>query len=147
MDVTRVEGQVICLQGNLVDRNVRMNGCGISDAGEAYTLNSVDRHAVCYAVYDARGNGDGFVVPTITGDHENRITDYTAILCCNGKQADTHDDQIAFAIDSHPMDSRFRISEGAVPSVTAKLAKLAADGPLVLIRRPSKIPEHTGGST
>lgn len=30
-------------------------------------------------VYDSRGNGDGKIVPTITGDHENRITDYTAI--------------------------------------------------------------------
>lgn len=30
-------------------------------------------------VYDARGNGDGKIVPTITGNHENRITDYTAI--------------------------------------------------------------------
>lgn len=30
-------------------------------------------------VFDARGNGDGQIVPTITGDHENRITDYTAI--------------------------------------------------------------------
>ena len=30
-------------------------------------------------VYDARGNGDGKIVPTITGDHENRTTDYTAI--------------------------------------------------------------------
>lgn len=30
-------------------------------------------------VYDARGNGDGRTCPTITGDHENRITDYTAI--------------------------------------------------------------------
>lgn len=30
-------------------------------------------------VYDAHGNGDGKIVPTITGDHENRITDYTAI--------------------------------------------------------------------
>lgn len=30
-------------------------------------------------VYDARGNGEGKIVPTITGDHENRITDYTAI--------------------------------------------------------------------
>jgi len=29
---------------------------------------------------DARENGDGKTVPTITGDHENRITDYTAIL-------------------------------------------------------------------
>lgn len=30
-------------------------------------------------VYDARGNGDGRTCPTITGDHENGITDYTAI--------------------------------------------------------------------
>lgn len=30
-------------------------------------------------VYDARGNGDGRTCPTITGDHKNRITDYTAI--------------------------------------------------------------------
>lgn len=31
-------------------------------------------------VFGARGNGDGKMVPTITGDHESRITDYTAIL-------------------------------------------------------------------
>lgn len=30
-------------------------------------------------VYDARGNGDGRIVPTLTGDHENRVTDYTAL--------------------------------------------------------------------
>lgn len=32
-------------------------------------------------VYDTRGNGDGETVPTITGDHNNRITDYTALYC------------------------------------------------------------------
>lgn len=31
-------------------------------------------------VYDARGNGNGKVVPTITGDHKGRVTDYTAIV-------------------------------------------------------------------
>ena len=31
-------------------------------------------------VWDARGNGDGKTCSTITGDHENRITDYTNIL-------------------------------------------------------------------
>lgn len=36
-------------------------------------------------VYDARGNGDGKTAPTITGDHENRITDYTAICIGNGQ--------------------------------------------------------------
>ena len=30
-------------------------------------------------VYDCRGNGDGSVVPNLTGDHKNRVTDYTAI--------------------------------------------------------------------
>lgn len=32
-------------------------------------------------VYDTRGNDAGETVPTITGDHNNRITNYTA-LCC-----------------------------------------------------------------
>lgn len=27
-------------------------------------------------VFDARGNGNGKTVPTITGDHESRVTDY-----------------------------------------------------------------------
>ena len=31
-------------------------------------------------VYDARGNGDGSVANTLTGDHENRVTDYTALV-------------------------------------------------------------------
>lgn len=30
-------------------------------------------------IFDARGNGGG-VSPTLTGDHQNRITDYTAII-------------------------------------------------------------------
>lgn len=32
------------------------------------------------AVYDARGNGEGEIAPTITGGHEGSISDYTAIL-------------------------------------------------------------------
>ena len=35
-----------------------------------------DPNIVCY---DARGNGDGVTSPTITGDHNSRVTDYTAI--------------------------------------------------------------------
>ena len=30
-------------------------------------------------IYDARGNGNGNISPTLTGDHQSRITDYTAI--------------------------------------------------------------------
>ena len=36
-------------------------------------------------VYDARGNGDGSIVPTLTGDHQNRVSDYTAACVGNGQ--------------------------------------------------------------
>lgn len=39
-----------------------------------------------------------------------------------------------FAIDSHPMDSRINIAGSICPGVTTKLAKLASDGPLILIK-------------
>lgn len=35
-----------------------------------------------FAAYDARGNGDGKTAGTLTGDHQNRVTDYTTI-CAN----------------------------------------------------------------
>lgn len=50
---------------------------GDSEDGRMFTLNTVDRHIVCY---DARGNGEGGVAPTLTGDHQNRVTDYTAVV-------------------------------------------------------------------
>lgn len=36
-------------------------------------------------VYDARGNGDGKTVCTITGDHCDRITDYTPLVLATGQ--------------------------------------------------------------
>lgn len=40
-----------------------------------------------------------------------------------------------YAIDSHPEDSRIEIAGDICPTVTSKIAKSSADGPLVLIRR------------
>ena len=37
-------------------------------------------------IYDARGNGGGAICPTLTGDHQNRVTDYTAIVLVNDEQ-------------------------------------------------------------
>lgn len=42
--------------------------------------NGGDLKASSLSVYDARGNGDGKTVPTLTGDHQNRVTDYTSII-------------------------------------------------------------------
>ena len=53
-------------------------GCGtLRASGGDYGGGS--ENVVCY---DARGNGDGETACTITGDHQNRITDYTAVTVC-----------------------------------------------------------------
>jgi DNA (cytosine-5)-methyltransferase 1 len=66
-----------CIQGNSIDRadTAGCNGIGWRE-DKSYTLNTADRPAV----FDARGNGDGNTSPTMTGDHNNRITDYTAVV-------------------------------------------------------------------
>lgn len=79
--------RTICIQGNVVDRDANCNGRGWRDDDVSFALNTIDRPAV----YDARGNGDGETCPTITGDHENRITDYTAVCVSGDDVADTLD--------------------------------------------------------
>ena len=46
--------------------------------GALSTLNI--QHIFQPVTYDARGNGDGSTVNTITGDHNDRVTDYTALV-------------------------------------------------------------------
>lgn len=94
---------IYALQGNGIDRaeTAGCNGRGWRE-DVCYTLNTIDRPAICFpqvartltaeadasfcidrgqnvVCYDARGNGDGAHCPTPTGDHENRVTDYTAV--------------------------------------------------------------------
>ena len=66
------------------------------------------------AIFDARGNGDGRTVPTLTGDHQNRVTDYTALVletyhCTTEedvvqtlKARDYKDPQSVLALENHP---------------------------------------------
>ena len=68
---------IVCLEGN--GSRPSHYGGGWRASEVMYTLNSTEVHGVAY-VFDARGNGNGGVSPTITGDHQNRITDYTAIV-------------------------------------------------------------------
>lgn len=42
--------------------------------------------------YDTRGNGDGDTVPTITRDHNSRITDYTAVVCFSQDAYDKYEE-------------------------------------------------------
>ena len=110
-------GVAYAIEGNTVDRVSNKNGKGWCE-GVSHTLNTQDKHAVCFApngnhcgafeeagtsatlttkhrygsgggaelcVFDCRGNGDGATVPTLTGDHQNRVTDYTALCVGNGQ--------------------------------------------------------------
>lgn len=67
------------------------------------------------AVYDARGNGEGGVCPTITGDHENRITDYTvAVSIGNGQLHQMGMESVARPLDCMH-DQQAVITEGKPP--------------------------------
>lgn len=50
-------------------------------------------------VYDARGNGDGKIVPTLTSDHESRVTDYTALVVGNEQLNQTNMSETADALN------------------------------------------------
>lgn len=88
-----------CLQGNGINRADNA-GCGGRGWTEdvCYTLNTVDRPAV--VVYDARGNGSGGVCPTLTGDHQDRVTDYTALCVGNGQMCNITMKPVANTLDT-----------------------------------------------
>ena len=46
---------------------------------------------VCVKCFDCRGNGDGQTTSTLTGDHQNRVTDYTTVVCIQGNCIDRPD--------------------------------------------------------
>ena len=61
------------------------------------------------ACYDMRGNGDGKTCNTLTGDHANRPTDYTPVVCVNARE-----DPIAISGKSLPLGAK-DTGHGIVP--------------------------------
>ena len=61
-----------CVRRYLAPRQTPRKGAAADPDGSA---------AVSHTVFDARGNGNGLIAPTVTGDHNNRVTDYTGIIC------------------------------------------------------------------
>jgi len=154
-----------CIQGNCIDRadTAGCNGKGWTK-DVSYTLNTIDRPAVVAFtqnqrdevrdlgnkagslaaepgmkqqtfVYDACGNGDGETCCTLTGDHQNRVTDYTALCVGNGQlnqismaeQANTldtmHDQQAVLTGCLTPRDAqaqRLYGVDGAWPALNAR---------------------------
>lgn len=79
-------GNVICLQGNIIDRNVQQNGSGIAESETMFTLNATDRHGVCCAAFTAvqgaKANGIGWSeeqAPTLRTD--GGLSAMPTVLC------------------------------------------------------------------
>lgn len=66
--------------------------------------------------YDARGNGNGDTVSTITGDYENRITDYTTAVCMATQQGGAE------------------IAENLCPTLTAAAGMSGNNQPVICIQ-------------
>ena len=74
-------------------------------------------------IYDARGNGNGDVAPTLVGDHQNRVTDFTSLAC----QA------VVYSVENHPCDSRVGINEdGKVQTLKSRMGTGGGNVPMVL---------------
>jgi DNA (cytosine-5)-methyltransferase 1 len=79
--VASVDGKVAYPIQNpgIVEKSQGGVGIGAANA-PMYTLESRG-HGVL--TYDARGNGEGVTDNTLSGDHQNRVTDYTALVLRN----------------------------------------------------------------
>lgn len=69
--------------------------------------------------YDARENGDGQISPTITGDHKNRITDYTSVV------VQSSNEDMLYTYDTTQVTSPTNASNPKANSPCCTLAKSA----------------------
>lgn len=73
-------------------RRLNPEGRFVKEIAPTLRSNMGDNQIAVVLIYDARGNGNGEISPTITGDHKNRITDYTAIVVeYEGKRSNSGD--------------------------------------------------------
>lgn len=93
-------GNPACNQGGIAV--VQSVGCDVYNQEDVTGALRAEEHGHQPSVvtYDARGNGDGKTVCTITGDHQNRVTDYTALCVGNGQL-----NQVSMAEQANTLDT------------------------------------------
>lgn len=138
---------VVCLQGNMIDREIRQNGSGFSESEAMFTLNATDRHGVCCAAFTAgqgaKANGIGWAEeqpPTLRTD--GGLTAMPTVLCRAHGQANAemledcaptlncnHEQPIVF--ESHSQDARYTQQRNTSPACTAQWETGGNNMPLV----------------
>lgn len=79
--------QSVLSAGFIADSEPKTHGIGY-ELEKSPTIRAGGTCETVCCAWDARGNGDGVKSSTITGDHENRITDYTNVVCFQGNCID-----------------------------------------------------------
>lgn len=128
---------VVCIQGNMIDRDVQQNGSGIAESETMFTPNATDRHGVCCAAFTAgqgeKANGIGYAeeqAPTLRTD--GGLSAMPTILCraqANTK-AETYEnlsptltachDGPPIVFESHSQDARYTQQGDTAPACTAQ---------------------------
>mgnify|MGYP003667288506 CR=1 FL=1 len=98
------------------------------------------------AVYDARGNGDGKVPCTLTGDHQSRVTDYTALVA---QGADVYNGEIT-GETAATVTSATGIANASGPKVLASASEdvalcLRSQGGALRVNTDNMILSQQGG--
>lgn len=73
-DSTKANLVVTTIDCRNMQANQQLSGTIQAKNQGGYSLNYINP-----IVYDARGNGGGMITPTITGDHNGHISDYTCV--------------------------------------------------------------------
>ena len=145
---------VVCLQGNMIDRDVQQNGSGMAESETMFTLNATDRHGVCCAAFTAgqgaKANGIGWAeeqAPTLRTD--SGLSAMPTILCRaqSNANAETYDnlsptittshDGPPIVFESHSQDARYTQQGDTSPACTAQWGTGGNNMPMVVekIRR------------
>jgi len=118
-------GQAVCFSiGSMNSKGMLSDSpeAGYHETSVARTLDATGSNPAGYqggdvVIYDARGNGDGGVVSTITGDHQNRVTDYTSV--------------VVMALGA--TDSKASITDGKIsPRILARAGTGGGNEPIIL---------------
>lgn len=134
-----VNSPTYCIQGNCIDRadTAGCNGKGWNDEDISYTLNTIDRPAVCGGFKAGQSKAGGI------GWAEEQSATLSAN--CSGTEPTVLDGRVP--IENHPADSRVKLSEdGIFQTLSSRMGTGGGNTPMVLEGRAyctSKASYHT----
>lgn len=127
-------GYVISIQGNMIDRDVKQNGSGVSEGETMYTLTSTDRHGVAIPINTQiatrlRTDGGLSAMPTVLCRAHGQANAETLDDCCPTLNCN-HEQPIVF--ESHSQDARYTQQGDTSPACTAQWGTVGNNMPLVM---------------